>query len=241
MKQRSSIPSVAVYLKNGCEEYDLATTEFLDAQFANQNSPANGLITYTVVAALTAQNLAGSAALIIDESADNSLTAAESAAIRAFVASGGKVGLFTFPRFYWSLPERPNLDAYKGIADLFGITAIGDPIPSEHTSGRSSAVAQGLFSKPYAMQNRTLVTTDWAPFTPITSTGTTPLLVSPSSHLPVAVTNANGLVMTNPIGDEVEAADANSAYHQFVTNAIVWLAGVQQYTIGLPLVAVGED
>jgi hypothetical protein len=224
-------PQVTVYLKNYHEEYNLATSEFLAAQFDNLDSPAYGLVSYTVVTnTLTAAALAGSVALVIDESADMSLTAGEAAVIHSFVSQGGRVGLFAFPRYYWD-QEAPNPAAYQGIADLWGITAIGSPAAAEVASGDSSAVVAEpedgtlSFSVPYSLTGQTASTFDQLPFSPITASGSAPVLVSPAlNQAPVAVANQHGVFVTNSIGDAVQGGDANPTYSQFVADAIVWLA-----------------
>ena len=67
-------PQVTVFLKNYHEEYNLATMDFLAAQFDDLDSPAYAQVSYTVVTTLTQASLVGSAALIIDASADMSLS-----------------------------------------------------------------------------------------------------------------------------------------------------------------------
>ena len=91
------------------------------------------------------------------------------------------------------------------------------------------------------MTGATLTTYDDAPFTPITSTGTSPVVVSTAlGGRAVAVANSSGLLVTNAIGDLVQGEDASESYDQFVTDAIVWLAQggtALQYKFYLPLVA----
>jgi hypothetical protein len=50
-------PRVTVYTRNYYAAYDLAVAEFLAAQFDNPDSPAYGLITYTLVTTLTTANV----------------------------------------------------------------------------------------------------------------------------------------------------------------------------------------
>ena len=240
-------PKVAVYLKNYLAEYDLATTEFLAAQFDETASPASGLISYTLVTTLTQEALAGSVALVIDQSSDMALTASEAALIHDFVNQGGRIGLFTFPRHYWD-QESPNPAAYQGVADIFGNATIGDPDAGELASGDTAVVVSGdapeeSFSSPYDMTGKTVANHDHVPFLPITSRRAAPILVSSAlGGRPVAVANNHGILVTNPIGDLVQGGDANDSYHQFVANAIVWLAkgtplAIQEYQIYLPMVA----
>jgi hypothetical protein len=227
-------PQVAVYLKNYLQEYDFATTEFLAAQFDNLDSPAYGLVSYTIVTTLTQGALSGSSALIIDESADMSLNASEAALIHGFASRGGRIGLFTFPRYYWD-HEGPNPAAFQSIADLFGSAVVGQPDEIELGSGDSSAevspagCALGLcFTEPYSVTGALVMNYDKTPFTPIVSTGATPILTSPAfDGAAVAVATSHGLLVTNPIGDMVQGGDANLAYRQFVADAIVWLADPQ--------------
>lgn len=224
-------PHVTVFVKNYQAEYSVATSEFLADQFDDLDSPAYGLVRYTVVTSLTPASLEGSAALVIDESADMSLSSAEGDVIRAFVGQGGKVGLFTFPRFYWN-QVAPNPAAFQVIADLFGSATVGEPASSEMASGISSAeiteygCVQGVcFTQPYSVTGMMVTTNDDAPFTPISSTGTSAVLTSAAlGGAPVAVANGNGLLVTGSIGDMIQGSDANEVYEQFVTDAIVWLA-----------------
>jgi hypothetical protein len=228
----ATTPQVTVYLKNYQAEYDLATTEFLEHQFMYANSPAFGLVNYTVVTdTLTTQALVGSSALIIDEGADMSLTEADAAVIHNFVNHGGKVGLFTYPRYYWD-HDGPNQGAVQGIADLFGNAVIGEPNQAEHDSGDSSATvpepedgSSVSFTQPYSLSGSLVQTFDKLPFSPITSAGTSPVLVSGAlGQLPAAVANSHGVLVTNSIGDAVQGGDASLTYGQFVVDAIVWLA-----------------
>jgi hypothetical protein len=223
-------PQVTVYLKNYLEEYNLATTEFLAEQFDDLDSPAYGLVSYRVVTTtLTAADLNSSVALVIDESADMSLTAGEAAVIHSFVHSGGRVGLFAFPRYYWD-HEGPNPAAYQAIADIWGVSAVGEPAASGALSADVVEPADSslAFTSPYTITEGTVVINDSAlPFSPVTAAAAVPVLVSPVSPapnpLPGAVVNAHGIFVTEPIGDAVQGGDANDTYHQFVVNAIVWL------------------
>jgi hypothetical protein len=224
-------PQVTVLLKNYLEEYDLATAEFLAAQFGDLDSPAYGLVAYTLVTSLTQQALSGSVALIIDESADMSLTGAESTLIHSFVRQGGRIGLFTFPSHYWD-HEGPNPSAFQAIADLFGNATIGQPDEIELESGVTSAAVSlagcsfGLcFTGPYSLTGALVMNYDKTPFSPIVSAGTASILTSPAfDGAEVAVVNGYGILVTNPIGDMVQGGDSNLAYRQFVADAIVWLA-----------------
>jgi hypothetical protein len=236
-------PQVAVYLKNYHEEYDLATTEFLAGQFDDLDSPAYGVISYTVVSTLTQEALAGSTALVIDESADMSLSDSEAALIDQFVKRGGKVGLFTFPRYNWD-HVGPNPAAYQGVADLFGISAIGDPAAADLASEHSAAnvlesTGQITLTTPYTLAEQVVETYDQLPFTPITAVGSTAVMTSTAlAGAPVAVINSNGLLVTNSIGDLVQGRDANTTYGQFVVDAMVWLAkngSLTQYRTYLPM------
>ena len=222
-------PQITVYMKSYHAEYNLATTEFLDRQFEYADSPAYGLVSYTVTTTLSSASLAGSVALVIDESADMSLTADEAALIHNFVRRGGRVGLFAFPRYYWD-HEGPNPAAYQAIADVWGISSVGEPAAAEIQSGDSSADvtepedATIAFSGPYTLTGQVASTFDQLPFSPITANDAAAVLLSPAlSQAPVAVANEHGIFVTNPIGDLVQGGDANTAYGQFVTNAIVWL------------------
>jgi hypothetical protein len=239
-------PHVTVFMKSYQDEYNTSMTDFLDREFGNANSPAFDLVAYNVVTTtLTAGALAGSTALIIDESADMSLTGTEAAVIHNFVRQGGKVGLFAYPRFYWE-QVGPNPGAYLGIADIFGNAAIGEPNQAEQASGKSAATvnevedASGIaFSYPYSVTEQSVESYDQLPFSPITSTGTKPVLVSTAlGGQPVAVASQQGLLATVSIGDLVQGADANPTYAQFVVDAIVWLANsgkTMPYKIYLPL------
>lgn len=236
---------VTVYLKNYHEEYNYATAQFLFEQFDYPDSPAYGLVSYTVTTALTPAALAGSAALVIDESADMSLTAEEAAIIHDFAARGGRVGLFTFPRYYWD-HEGSNPAAFQAVADLFGNAVIGTPSTMELESGDSSAGVvpaasiSGLsLSQPYNITGALVENYDQTPFTPITSSDTVPVLISQAfDGAPVAVATRQGLLVTNPIGDMVQGADANATYKQFVVDAIVWLASAPRWPLQayLPLI-----
>lgn len=227
----AAAPRVTVYLRNYLEEYNLGTAEFLAAQFDNPDSPAYGVVSYTTVTTLTQASLNGSVALIIDESADMSLTAADAALIHTFVGNGGRVGLFAFPRYYWD-HVGTNPAAFQLVSDLFGGAVIGVPDEIELESGTSSAqvtlaaCVSGLcFTSPYSVTGALVRNFDHAPFTPISSTGTTAILTSAAfDGMAVAVANSHGLLVTSPIGDMVQGGDANQAYRQFVTDAIVWLA-----------------
>jgi hypothetical protein len=238
-------PQVAVYLKNYLEEYDFATTEFLAAQFDDLDSPAYGLVSYSVVTTLTEDTLDDSVALIIDESADMSLNEGEAALIHGFASRGGRIGLFTFPRFYWD-HVGPNPDAFEAIADLFGGATAGEPEEGELELGDSSAevVVTGCasilcFSVPYSVTGAVVTNYDQMPFTPLDSTGI-PVLTSASlDGAAVAVATNHGLLVTTPIGDMVQGEDANLAYRQFVADAIVWLArpeGLLLNKVFLPVV-----
>ena len=163
------------------------------------------------------------------------------------MTGGGRVGLFSYPRYYWD-HEGPNPAAFQTVADLFGNATVGEPNAGELASGISSAevtdsnCVQGIcFTTPYSVTGATLTTFDDAPFTPISSTGTSPVVVSTAlGGAAVAVANSSGLLVTNSIGDLVQGEDANAAYGQFVTDAIVWLAQggtALQYKFFLPLVA----
>ncbi len=242
----AAAPKVTVYLKNFHEEYNLATSEFLAAQFDDLDSRAYGLVSYTVVTTLTQAALTGSVALVIDDSADMSLTEADAALIRNFVNLGGRVGIFTFPRFYWD-HEGPNPAAIQVVADLFGNATIGQPSATELASGQSSAEVEAegcsqaiCFTQPYNMIGATVTNYDHAPFTPITSTGTSPILISAALNgAAVAVANSHGMLVTNPIGDMVQGGDSNLAYRQFVADAIVWLAnplGLAPNRVFMPIV-----
>ena len=52
-------PQVTVFLKSYHEEYDLATAEFLAAQFDDLDSPAYGLVGYTVITTLNSRRWTG--------------------------------------------------------------------------------------------------------------------------------------------------------------------------------------
>jgi hypothetical protein len=238
-------PQVAVYLKNYLEEYDFATTEFLAAQFDDLDSPAYGLVSYSVVTTLTEDTLDDSVALIIDESADMSLNESEAALIHGFASRGGRIGLFTYPRYYWD-HEGPNPGAFQAIADLFGGATAGDPDEGEVGLGDSSAevVMTGCayalcFTVPYSVTGAVVMNYDQTPFTPLDSTGI-PVLTSDSlDGAAVAVATNHGLLVTTPIGDMVQGEDANPAYRQFVADAIIWLArpeGLLLNKVFLPVV-----
>jgi hypothetical protein len=225
-----STPQVTVLVKNYQAEYDVSTSEFLEREFEFANSPAFGLIDYTVVTTLTQQALDGSVALVIDESSDMSLTTDEAALIHHYVNLGGRVGLFAFPRKYWT-GTGANAGAYQGIGDIWGINSVGDPAAADVTAGTSSATvsepeAPGLdLSTPYTLTEETASVYDLLPFSPISASNGSPLLVSAAlNQAPVAVINANGIFVTNSIGDAVQGGDSDGAYSQFVTDAIVWLA-----------------
>lgn len=224
-------PPITVFVKGYHAEYSLATSEFLAEQFGDLDSPAYGVVGYTVVTTLTQGALNGSVALVIDLSADMSLTAGEAALIHTFAGSGGKVGLFAYPRYYWD-HEGPNPTAFQAVADLFGNATVGAPSAAELASGQSSAeitdygcVAGFCFTMPYNVSGAEVKNFDQTPFAPITSSGTEPILTSVAlGGSAVAVANSHGLLVTNPIGDMVQGGDSNLAYRQFVTDAIVWLA-----------------
>lgn len=233
-------PRVAVYLKNDLEEYDLATTDFLASQFVAPTSTAVNLITYTIVSTITSAALGNAVALVIDESADQSLTANEALLVHDFVNNhGGKVGLFTYPRFFFEQADAPNPAAYQGLADLFGNAVIGNPAPGEQVAEVSEATTGHLFfSHPYDVRSQTITLTYPMPFTPITSMGMLTALRSSATQLPVAGINRHGILMTNPIGSAVEAGNSSQSYAEFVTDAIVWLAqGGSFSTLYLPLVS----
>lgn len=225
-------PQVTVYLKNFHAEYNIATTEFLAAQFDDLDSPAFGLVSYNIVTtALTAEALAGSKALVIDQSSDMSLSAAEALVINNFVTQGGRVGFFVFPRTFWDA-EAPNPAAYQAIAGIWGVSAVGEPAAADLASGDSAAAVVEpedntlVIAGPYAMAAQSVQSVDQLPFSPITASGASPVLVSAAlGGSPVAVANQRGIFVTNSIGDLVQGQDASPTYSQFVANAIVWLSG----------------
>jgi hypothetical protein len=216
-------PMVAVYLKNFVTRYDTATQDFFTAQFATPSSLANGLISYKYVSDLSQTSLNGTAAVIIDESSDMTLSSTETADLHNYVGKGGKVGLFVDPIHYRTNPQYgPNPAAYQGVADLFGQVAVA--IPSVFNGTNSATVpAIGTYNKPFDVHGATITTYDDQPFYSLTSTGMRTWLVN-SDHQPAAIAGVNGFLIGQSIGDEVEDGDANLAFNQYFVDMIVWLA-----------------